>query len=91
MTKVFPASTGFGVIVTDWKTGAPVSSVTCLVTVVLLPAESVAIIVIVFSAVSVMVVEKAPSAPTSTGSELIVNVTGDDVASFVVPETVIVA
>jgi hypothetical protein len=92
--KVFPASTGFGVIVTDLMVGAVVSSVTVLVTVVDLPALSVATMVIVFEPVaSVSALLKEPSEPTVTLAavplfSLTVTVTGLDVTSLVVPFTV---
>jgi hypothetical protein len=97
MTKVLPASTGLGVMVTALITGAVVSSVTVLVTVVDLPAESVATTVIVLLPVAkVSALLNEPSAPTVTDSavpefNLIVTVTGLEVASFVVPFTVIAA
>ena len=78
-------------IVTDLMTGAVVSSLTVRVTVVCLPAESVATIVIVLlPAVSVTVVLNDPSEPTVTDLPFTVSVTGDDVTSFVVPDTVTV-
>ena len=84
-----PASAGFGVIVTDCMSGAPVSRVTCLVTVVLFPAESVATIVIVFSpSDNVICVVQLPFFCTVTGVSLTFNITGLDVASLVVPDTV---
>ena len=94
ITKVFPASTGFGVRVTLLITGAEVSSLTVLVTVVDLPAESVATIVIVLlPSVSVRTLEKPPSDPTVTFSaepllSLTVTLTGLDVVSLVVRVTV---
>ena len=64
---------------------------TVLVMVVVLPALSFATIVIVFEpADNVTVVLNAPLLPTVTGVPLIITVTGDDVASLVVPATVIV-
>jgi hypothetical protein len=81
-------------MVTDLITGATVSRVTVLVTVVVLPAESFATTVIVLLPdASVRVLLKDPSVPTVTDSavpefNLIVTVTGLDVASFVVPFTV---
>ena len=75
-------------------TGAEVSSFTVLVTVVDLPAESVATIVIVLlPSVSVRTLEKPPSDPTVTFSaepllSLTVTLTGLDVVSLVVPVTV---
>lgn len=75
-------------------TGAEVSSFTVLVTVVDLPAESVATIVIVLlPSVSVRTLEKPPSVPTITLSaepllSLTVTLTGLDVVSLVVPVTV---
>ena len=75
-------------------TGAEVSSLTVLVTVVVLPAESVATIVIVLlPSVRVSALEKLPSDPTVTLSaepllSLTVTLTGLDVASLVVPLTV---
>lgn len=92
--KVLPASTGFGFRVTLLITGADVSSLTVLVTVVVLPAESVATTVIVLvPATRVRALLKFPSEPTVTLSatpllSLIVTLTGLDVASLVVPLTV---
>jgi hypothetical protein len=89
-----PQSTGFGLIVTDLITGAVVSTVTVLVTVVVLPAESFATTVMVFVPVtSVSALLKVPSDPTVTVSavplfSLTVTVTGLEVASLVVPVTV---
>ena len=59
--------------------------------VVVLPALSFATIVIVFEpADNVTVVLNAPLLPTVTALPLTVTVTGEDVASLVVPDTVIV-
>lgn len=75
-------------------TGAPVSSVTVLVTVVDLPALSVATTVIVFVPFArVRSLVNEPSLPTVTDSavpllSLIVTLTGLEVTSFVVPLTV---
>ena len=75
-------------------TGAVVSTVTVLVTVVVLPAESFATTVMVFVPVtSVSALLKVPSDPTVTVSavplfSLTVTVTGLEVASLVVPVTV---
>ena len=92
MTNVLPLSTGFGVIETSVIVGAFVSNVTFLVTVVALPALSVATTVIVFEpSVNVTVVEKLPEASTVTAVPFTLTVTGDEVASFVVPLTVTVA
>ena len=92
MTNVLPPSTGFGVIETSVIVGAFVSNVTFLVTVVALPALSVATTVIVFEpSVNVTVVEKLPEASTVTAVPFTLTVTGDEVASFVVPLTVTVA
>ena len=80
-----PQSTGFGLIVTDLITGAVVSTVTVLVTVVVLPAESFATTVMVFVPVtSVSALLKVPSDPTVTVSavplfSLTVTVTGLEV------------
>ena len=79
---------------TEWITGAPVSSVTVRVTVVLFPAASVATTVMVFApAARVSCFVKEPFSATATYSaaplfSLTVTVTGLDVASFVVPDTV---
>ena len=89
-----PASTGFGVNLTLTIVGAPVSSFTVRVTVVDLPALSVATIVIVLvPSASVNVLLKDPSEATVTLSaepelRLMVSVTGLEVASFVLPVTV---
>ena len=54
-----------------------------------MPAVSVATTVIVFDpSVNVTVVENAPFAPTVTAVPLTLTTTGEDVISFVVPETV---
>ena len=80
--------------VTDLIVGAVVSRVTVRVTVLLLPALSVATMVIVLlPEASVRDLLKEPSAPTVTASadpllSLIVTVTGLDVISLVVPVTV---
>ena len=73
-------------------TGAVVSTVTVLVTVVVLPAESFATTVMV-PVTSVSALLKVPSDPTVTVSavplfSLTVTVTGLEVASLVVPVTV---
>ena len=87
--NVFPPSTGLGVKVTAEIVGAFVSRVIFLVTVEDLPALSVATTVIVFEpSTNVTVVENAPVGLTVTAVPLTLTVTGDDVASFVVPETV---
>ena len=94
MIYVCPASTGFGTSSIDWNTGAPVSSVTWRVTDVLFPALSVAVITIVFSPLaSVSCLLNEPLLCTVTCSaepelSFTVTVTGLDVASFVVPDTV---
>lgn len=94
MVKVLPVSTGFGVMVTAEITGAAVSRVTVLVTVVDLPALSVDTMVIVFAPLaSVSTLLKVPSALTVTAAalpllSLTVTVHGLDVASLVVPDTV---
>lgn len=75
----------------DLITGAAVSSVTFLVIVVVLPALSLAMIVILFAPlVSVTSLLKNPSVPTVAAAPFTVTVTGLDVASSVLPVTVIV-
>lgn len=70
-------------------TGAPVSNLTVLVTVVVFPALSVATIVIVLLPfVRVIVLDQEPSLLTVTDAPLTVTVTGLEVTSFVVPVTV---
>ena len=70
-------------------TGAPVSNLTVLVTVVVFPALSVATIVIVLLPfVRVIVLDQEPSLVTVTDAPLTVTVTGLEVTSFVVPVTV---
>ena len=89
--NVLPQSTGFGVSVIDLMTGATVSSVTVRVTVVVLPALSFAMIVIVLEPLtSVTSLENVPSALTVTVVPLIVTITGLDVTSSVLPVTVTV-
>ena len=86
-----PASTGLGVTLAAVIFGGFGSYLTVLVMVVVLPALSFATIVIVFEpADNVTVVLNAPFLSTVTGVPLIITVTGDDVASLVVPATVIV-
>ena len=91
ITKVFPASTGFGVIVTALIAGALVSSFTVLVTVVLFPALSVATIVIVLEpSTSVTTLDQEPLEATVAASalpllSLTVTDTGLEVRSLVVP------
>ena len=88
MIKVLPASTGFGVSFALTNTGAPVSSVTLRVTVVLFPALSVATTVIVLApGLRVMVLLHVPFSLTATFSPFTVTVTGLEVASSVVPDT----
>ena len=70
-------------------TGAPVSNLTVLVTVVVFPALSVATIVIVLLPfVRVIVLDQEPSLLTVTDAPLTVTVTGLEVTSVVVPVTV---
>ena len=89
--NVLPQSTGFGVSVIDLITGAAVSSVTVRVTVVVLPALSLAMIVMVLEpSFSVTSLENVPSVLTVTAVPLTVTVTGLDVTSSVLPVTVIV-
>ena len=72
-------------------TGAAVSSVTVRVTVVVLPALSFAMIVIVLEPLtSATSLENVPSALTVTVVPLIVTITGLDVTSSVLPVTVTV-
>ena len=78
-------------IVTLLISGIAEFLVTCLTTVVVLPAASVATIVIVFSpSVNVTVVLNEPLDATVTLVPLTFTVVGDDVISFVVPATVTV-
>ena len=89
--NVLPQSTGFGVSVIDLITGAAVSSVTVRVTVVVLPALSLAMIVMVLEpSFSVTSLENVPSVLTVTAVPLTVTVTGLDVTSSVLPVTVTV-
>ena len=91
IVNTFPVFTGFGVMVIALITGADVLYVTVLVTVVDLPAASVAITVMVFvPLVRVTTWENVPLDVTVTASPLMVGVTGEGVASFVVPVTVTV-
>ena len=93
MTMVAPASTGLGVIVADCTTGTEVSSVTVLVTLLLLPAASVAVTTMVLEPLAkVTALVKLPlpptlTAPWSTPLSRTVTVTGLDVASLVTPLT----
>ena len=85
-------STGFGDTDASVILGGLGSYLTVLVMVVVCPALSLVIIVIlllptVFNVTSLL---NFPSAATVAASPLIVTVTGDDVISFVTPDTVIV-
>lgn len=90
---VAPVSTGLGVMDADCTTGTEVSSVTVLVTLLLLPAASVAVTTMVLEPLAkVTALVKLPlpptlSAPWSTLLSRTVTVTGLDVASLVTPLT----
>ena len=86
--NVLPQSTGLGVRVTFSNTGAPVSRVTLRVTVVVLPALSVATTVIVLEPLTrVISLLNEPSELTATDAPFTVTVTGLDVTSSVLPDT----
>ena len=86
--------TGFGASVMPFSTGTVVSSFTLNVMLVVCPAPSLAVTTILFvPSARVTAFEKLPSVSTATDPRLvpfnvIVNVIGLEVASFVLPVTV---